>query len=1629
MISVQNNMQAWCANRQFQLNKKDNAKNAEKLSSGYRINRAADDAAGLAISEKMRKRIRGLAQGTKNGQDGVSWVQTGDGALNEAHDIMHRMTELTVKSLNGTNSDSDRAAMDAEFQWLKLELDRISSTTKFNEINIFEEHDPTYYQCDGGAIWDSDQMHVVTEGQNEITFEYRAKEDGPSKTVTFTVPPGKYTTIELLDELEEVLPKDNGDGSRFVLDYNEGGFVNVSLENGEVIDSITGGLSYLIYDMYKGGSTGALIGTTIFPRETSKLNIVTGKNDDMTFTIEYFDGTSDEVRITVPGGTDDKAKGYTRQELMDEINKQLKNQLGEDTSVQATGYGTGIKLSSSEGIVTGFKGNMFRIDGAKYNSVFYDNVKWGEVKQTAAKLVGGYVLNTDSRDEKHNKLKIDGTNNTLTFQPNEADTPVDFVLEDGEYDIETIRNKLNDFFADHGFDLNAEMIESTVYVGDKYVNFQALKIDSGLKGPDSTVGLDENSSAYKTIFVTRNYDYYSRPIQPSNENDPDNEGYFKGSKDLSGVSASSPITLAGTSFKIQIKQTGSAASAAQTITLSKTKFTSAEEIATDINKKIGNNSVLKGKVTADVENGKIIIKGVEGKNVDKVSVTANGTNKGFDSVFQGYYHYVTPSTASGNGSVTLNSGPVSSSSMTIYVDGVPHTVDFGKTNPNNTEIANAINNQIKASKYTTPNTFTNASARGSSSDRNFTSSGNGGETFTAYRDSAQGNTVREEGRVEPIKNEAAKLTLKPQLRDSMDVKAALGNNKLSLTINGVTRTVTLKDGGYNQKTLAEELQRQIDSEFGTGMGGAKVTYSGNQLTLTARLPDGENGEDTSIAYDTGTSSFLKFLDTKETPAVCTSNVALSPSIKIDGTSNVFSFSYTENGTTKDINLTLDNNTYTTATFITQIQKQLNKTGTGITASLSQGRLVLTSKATGNDVSISFNSRNGGSATEAIFGKLTGDSPASIVLNRDIQSSITIESGKQDFTINVNGTPQTVTLDAKTYKSRDEFVQQLKTKLSAVGVEAYLSGNRLGFRTTQTGTGATISMSYGSGGSSMEAIFGSTTTQVPGVKASWTNGNLKLTAVDTAGKTMSNVSIMVASNSGGGLQKPNEENIALSNTSYEGYHSRKYSNVDGVDLNGNVTIDQWNNDLRFKFYDNGTSKTFDYTVPDGTYDYATLAKSLQDAVDQQIGAGKITVTVDKNGVKLQSAQYGSNYKFDALEGDFYLKVMNLFSEKSVDQKVTNTDGTQEVTRAYTVGRRDVKSAPVEISTGVNDQLSLDLTYGGDTHTISVTLDAGKYNSAALKKHLQGKIDEALVKENLKAGLIRVGVGDISTGVAGGNDDRALNFSLSETVASPATGDFIIDGVSGSAAFEIFYQTDGKMTPAYIMGNKDITEGVTINKDEGDLTFDVDGTEYTIHLEEERDYTAEELVDAINEQFTAGGVPLAANINYDDGRLKISHKMIDEHEIRKVSGGAKNDVFFSESGAVDDGMVRLIQLSDMKTDNLELPRSQFSTATLGIHSVCITRPKYATKALGRLKTALEKVSNLRSTFGSTQNRLEHAINNNNNAEENMQDAESSIRDTDMAKQMVAYSNQKILEQVGQAMMAQANRSNEIILALLD
>lgn len=169
---VQHNLQAMNASRMLGITTGSQAKATEKLSSGYRINRAADDAAGLSISEKMRKQIRGLSQASTNAQDGVSCVQTAEGALNEVHSMLQRMNELAVQSANGTNSETDRQAIQAEIDQLTTEIDRVSETTKFNET----------YLLKGG---EGTSTKTVTTKEATTTVAYKDTITG-NKTLSYT---------------------------------------------------------------------------------------------------------------------------------------------------------------------------------------------------------------------------------------------------------------------------------------------------------------------------------------------------------------------------------------------------------------------------------------------------------------------------------------------------------------------------------------------------------------------------------------------------------------------------------------------------------------------------------------------------------------------------------------------------------------------------------------------------------------------------------------------------------------------------------------------------------------------------------------------------------------------------------------------------------------------------------------------------------------------------------------------------------------------------------------------------------------------------------------------------------------------------------------------------------------------------------------------------------------------------------------------------------------------------------------------------------------------------------------------------------------------------------------------------
>lgn len=202
---VKHNITAMNSNRMLGLTTASQAKSTEKLSSGYKINRAADDAAGLAISEKMRRQIRGLTQASANAQDGISAVQTAEGAMNEIQDMLQRMNELAIKAGNGTMSESDKQSVQDEIDQLITEIDRVSETTKFNETYLLKgSGNNKNADMVSGHVDGKIQEAAVTEARGNI-FEATFNSDADTMLDAGTQ---DVATIEYLDENGDKRTKD-----------------------------------------------------------------------------------------------------------------------------------------------------------------------------------------------------------------------------------------------------------------------------------------------------------------------------------------------------------------------------------------------------------------------------------------------------------------------------------------------------------------------------------------------------------------------------------------------------------------------------------------------------------------------------------------------------------------------------------------------------------------------------------------------------------------------------------------------------------------------------------------------------------------------------------------------------------------------------------------------------------------------------------------------------------------------------------------------------------------------------------------------------------------------------------------------------------------------------------------------------------------------------------------------------------------------------------------------------------------------------------------------------------------------------------------------------------------------------
>lgn len=379
-MRIQHNISAINANRQLGINNNSVAKNLEKLSSGYKINRAGDDAAGLAISEKMRSQIRGLDQATNNANDGISLVQTAEGALNETHSILQRMKELATQSSNGTyQNDVDRENIQKEVDALKSEIDRISTSTNFNKINLLdgslgaaEAKGPVAATTAFGA---SVSIEGLAEG-TQVIFQQIADETGTNADGQATA---EYDSTKGTLTIKVSAKNSAGTGADIDATKLQEAIENATKASGsadvpELKVSVTGTVAVSAFDaddavnattVAKTASSDATKATDLYSGN-GKVKLTATKEGatgvkNFTFTavdkasaatgVSYTDdGTGKAVAIALDDGTE-----YTS----DDINSMLKA-AGIDWKMEFSGKLTGTQLADA---TTGFNGAKTVTDG------------------------------------------------------------------------------------------------------------------------------------------------------------------------------------------------------------------------------------------------------------------------------------------------------------------------------------------------------------------------------------------------------------------------------------------------------------------------------------------------------------------------------------------------------------------------------------------------------------------------------------------------------------------------------------------------------------------------------------------------------------------------------------------------------------------------------------------------------------------------------------------------------------------------------------------------------------------------------------------------------------------------------------------------------------------------------------------------------------------------------------------------------------------------------------------------------------------------------------------------------------------------------------------------------------------
>ncbi len=1634
---IQHNMAAQNILTQYGITNDKLRKATERLSSGYKVNRAADNAAALAVSEKKRAQIRGLNRAAKNAQDGISFVQTGDGAMSQMAAMLHRMRELTVQALNdAVYQPEDQAAMQMEFDQLQGEIDRVNDQTEFNKKIVFEHYAGDYSTIEGNRVWSQNQYHTIDSSNSSLTVNYvTVAEDGTEmqKQLTLTIPEGTYTTQELMDEMDDVVTAlgDKADG--LCLEYTDKHTCNMVLQNGKEVRDVSGGLSYLFFDSYGGNKSGALIGTTVF-YPGNPLMVKAGKNDELRFRIDYFDGTSRDVFMKVA------EDGYTRGDMIRYLNQYTfpDGKKLADYGMQASEYGSAsIQLGGESGIITGLKGNMFEIDDEHYDSVFYDNTKYGSATEVPAVFTGADVLN--EADLNHAKFQIvSGQNDILSIRV-DGGTFETIQLDAGDYTISgmvaELQKKLD--AKNLGLKVTSHLVNGVITPnGNKSYRFAGLTLTGSTIGKGGKIEFDvPNSSAYETLFVRREYtDTGVSSVTTAGVWD-----YTSTSPSVTGgrefdSSVDFPLTLKSASnnnsFTLEVTEAGQAVKK-QTITLEGT-FGDLNDLISEINNQIGKTEY-KDKIMATRYGNQIRLTIRSGNDtISKINVARNSSD-GYNVLFVGESiewptvkeTTLLPVKPGPDGKITFSSG---NNKLIVNVGGSDRIVEIPPGSYTPEKVVEILNDKDSVLKG---KTIVGESSHGSSTYA--------GNTVSKY-------TSSESGTEKPYQNTGAdgtggKVDGSTQIKDGTPAWYKLGgtlpatttidgtNDRFTITVNGRDCNVTLGHKSYSRDQMARELQDKINAQMSEA-NKVKVTVTGGQLKFeTAAIGEGRT-------ITVGNSTFLSSVNTSRTKGYTTTTPLsyYTFPLNLSASNNKFTIKIDGVATTVDLDTT---KTYSKLEDIqTELNAKLSAKGVAVT---QYGGGLKFERTTAGKGSVSLDMNNCGPAGAVLF-KSPGTATMSPVT---IPKADAGKPGTVKYSVTVGGTTYTTTLTntastPKTYTPAELQAELDKAVWRKNDTDPGKSPADLGFSISTVGTGSIrfTTVARGTGQTiTAGARSGPVVTVTPTIDASLTKNPDGTIGIGLK----SNSYFRPEAYNKGSVLQPQKGPVTVANPwrNVRDFDTAKCTlkTRRPVALPGSVSITDDNNKLHFSYrYQNGTWRDIDITLDKKTYTRAQLQQELQSKLDAAIendpgnphpGEG-LKVTVGDQ-ITMESKRDG-RFQIRSLSGGFYERIMMGTEIRSRDEKTVYKDGRLVVDDVYIAGRKDIRNKSTRIEKGENDELNLDITINGNVTTLNMVLDPGTYDSDSLVKQIQEKLAEQLKAANLPENMVQAGIGVYDSGVEGTDDKNSLFFYLNkDTVTDPGT--YAIDGLSGKALFSVFYKTDGDPIPAYVTGTKDISGGVEVRDGENEFSVDVDGKTFTYQIPSGTYDTPEELVETLNKVIQDANDGSFIKAGLSGNMLKIAYTKLGEHKIGNIQGSAKIALFYKTTSRYGEEVDEWLQIGANDRQGTKLERFSMSTLSMGINSLSISRPKYANKALGRIDDALKWLSTVRSRYGALENRLEYAVKVDNIAAENTQSSESRDRDADMAAEMVEYAKGKILQHAGESMMVQANQHTQSVLSLLN